>query len=238
MKQCFWCLLHFYLFKVLKKNVSILDGRGKHGKQRRTSSASIDHVKQFIESIPKRESHYSQKDNSGVSYLDSTWNISRLYLEYLNSNPESQHPLVKPSTFRKIFHYDFNIRFGYPRTDKCATCELILIQMRRLKRPRRPDQAEIDRLLAELNEHHSNAHKFYSAMKEAKESDDSVFAFCMDFGSNLPLPVTNVGEEYYKRQLWIHNLAFHNLKSGQAYMFVYSEHFAEKGIVKSKKCYK
>ena len=70
---------------------------------------------------------------------------------------------------------------------------------------------------------------FYSSVKASKESGEDVFAFCMDFGSNLALPVTNIGEEYYQRQLWIHNLAFHDLKSGQAVMFLYSEHFAEKG---------
>ena len=174
-----------------------------HKKHHRTHSEAIEDVNRFINSIPTRESHYSQNDKAGVRYLDPTLNCTRLYQQYEEEYRDSLHGLVRPSRFSKIFNFDFNLRFGYPRSDKCATCEMILLQKRRLRQLRTPYQTEIDRLEEERQKHLSEAEKFYSAMRAARQSDDNVFALCMDFCSNLPLPLTKVEEEYYKRQLWI-----------------------------------
>ena len=46
---------------------------------------------------------------------------------------------------------------------------------------------------------------------------------------NLPLPLTGVSQEYYKRQLWIHNLCIHECVNDNAMMFLYAEHYAGKG---------
>ena len=43
------------------------------------------------------------------------------------------------------------------------------------------------------------------------------------------LRVTNVGQEYYKRQLAVHNFGIHDTKTKKATMFVCSENFAHKG---------
>ena len=46
---------------------------------------------------------------------------------------------------------------------------------------------------------------------------------------NLPLPLTGVSQEYYKRQLWIHNLCIYDCVNDNAMMFLYAEHLAGKG---------
>ena len=51
----------------------------------------------------------------------------------------------------------------------------------------------------------------------------------MDYEKNLPLPLTGVGQEYYKRQLWIHNFCIHDNVNDRATMFLYAEHYAAKG---------
>ncbi len=43
------------------------------------------------------------------------------------------------------------------------------------------------------------------------------------------LPVSNVSIEYYRRQLSIHNFCVHNIKTGKALIFMFSENFALKG---------
>ena len=50
----------------------------------------------------------------------------------------------------------------------------------------------------------------------------------MDFEKNLPLPLTGIGQEYYKRQFWIHNLCIHDNVNSLAKMYLYAEHFAAK----------
>ncbi len=68
-------------------------------------------------------------------------------------------------------------------------------------------------------------------MREKKAlalSDSGHVALCFDFQKNLPLPLTNVGPEYYKRQLWVHNFNIHNMATEAATVFMYAEHFALK----------
>jgi hypothetical protein len=58
----------------------------------------------------------------------------------------------------------------------------------------------------------------------------------MDFEKNLPLPLTKVSCKYYLRQLWIHNFCIHDMKTGAADVFLYSENFAGKGPNESISC--
>ena len=60
-----------------------------------------------------------------------------------------------------------------------------------------------------------------------RDGDTAVLA--MDFEKNLPLPLTGVGQEYYKRQVWLHNLCIHNTVNEQATVYLYAEHYAGKG---------
>ena len=46
---------------------------------------------------------------------------------------------------------------------------------------------------------------------------------------NLPLPLTGIGQEYYKRQLWLHNFCIHDTVQEKATMYLYGEHYAAKG---------
>ena len=64
---------------------------------------------------------------------------------------------------------------------------------------------------------------------KSMESNCDTAVLAMNFQKNLPLPLTGVSQEYYKRQLWMHNLCIHDNVSGLATMFLYSEHFAGKG---------
>ena len=57
--------------------------------------------------------------------------------------------------------------------------------------------------------------------------DTAVIA--MDFQKNLPLSLTGVSQEYYKRQLWLHNFCIHDNMHNCATMYLYAEHYAAKG---------
>ncbi len=78
----------------------------------------------------------------------------------------------------------------------------------------------------------SNAGAFHELMNASKllhRKDGNILVICFDFEKNLPLPLTNLGQEYYKRQLWLHNFCVHDVGSGEATMFLYAEHYANKG---------
>ena len=39
-------------------------------------------------------------------------------------------PEVKEWLYRKIFNEEFNLSFGYPRSDTCETCDLLNVAIR------------------------------------------------------------------------------------------------------------
>ena len=59
------------------------------------------------------------------------------------------------------------------------------------------------------------------------DGDKAILA--MDYQKNLPLPLTGISQEYYKRQLWIHNFCIHDNVTNDATTFLYAEHYAKKG---------
>lgn len=67
-------------------------------------------------------------------------------------------------------------------------------------------------------------------MDEAvKDTDKSKAVVCVDYEKIFGCPRRNTNPEYYKRQLTIQNFGVHNLKTGQATLFPYPEHYAKKG---------
>lgn len=120
------------------------DQRGKHDNHPAVSKSTYDLVKAHIRSVPSRQSHYSRADNSGRTYVSPELSISRLYRDFLQKHDpdyvvmeqENQRrkrvhqpaltlraPSVSEHYYHDIFVTDFNIHFGYPRSDSCATCD-------------------------------------------------------------------------------------------------------------------
>ena len=65
--------------------------------------------------------------------------------------------------------------------------------------------------------------------KGSAEGLPETMVIAMDFQKNLPLPKTGISQEYYKRQLWLHNFCIHDNVNHRAKMFLYAEHYAGKG---------
>ena len=141
---------------------------------------------------------------------------------------ESQNQ-AKLWIFAKIFNFEFNIAFGYPRSDICETCEQNAVQQKEATQEN--DQVRVNQLQTAHNHHLRQAENFYTAMSNETISalDDDVACLCFDFEKNLPLPVTNVTKEFFSRQLWIHNFGVHNLRGGESAMYIYSESYCQKG---------
>ena len=83
--------------------------------------------------------------------------------------------------------------------------------------------------------HLRKADVFNLQLKEATKSplarviDNDTAVIAMDFQKNLPLPLTGVSQEFYKRQLWLYNFCFHNCIHKNATMYLYAEHYPGKG---------
>ena len=84
----------------------------------------LDDVLDFINDLPARDSHYSQKTVSNIKYLTSDLNISKIHNNFLILFPE--YETVVSYQFFKNYFKKSNIRFGFPRTDVCTQCELLI----------------------------------------------------------------------------------------------------------------
>ncbi|XP_049774947.1 uncharacterized protein LOC126162462 [Schistocerca cancellata] len=69
------------------------DGRGKHGNYpHKFQDEAVQSVREFLNTIPKYNSHYSRQQNPNKVYLDCDLTISSCLLKYLEiTNPQTKH---------------------------------------------------------------------------------------------------------------------------------------------------
>lgn len=212
--------------KVQNDRQDLQDGRGRH--HRRSNALSpyvLRQIRWHIASFPARESHYSRKKNAWKKYLDSSLNVRtmhRLFIERYRSMR-----CVTYEKYLQVFNTKFNISFGYPRSDICDTCEHLVAQIRAVDG--KSDAKGKKKLEVSHKLHVSKADSFYSQQADAIKTEDDCCVIAIDFQKNLPLPLTGIGPEYFKRQLWVHNFCVTDMKTRKSTMHLYSEHFAGKG---------
>jgi hypothetical protein len=219
--------------KVLNFSEDAQDGRGQHGHPIRIPVDVIDAVHRFLQSLPAIESHYTRRDNFQRKFLHPDLNILILYRRYSELYPNLA---VSPSKFRQIFNEDFNFSFGLPRKDICNLCTQYTCEIANFKS--KENITDADRVQKVKDKHVEQADSFYDEMVKTKKRfvdrsnsklPPDTLAICFDFQKNFPLPKTNVQIEYYKRQLWFHNFGVHDLATGKATMYVFTENVGSKG---------
>ena len=133
--------------------------------------------------------------------------------------------------------YELNIGFGYPRSDICNLCEKQEVDLKKAQIA--GDKKLQKKLKQEIKLHHRKANVFtvqnQEATVNAKLCNDCAVT-AMDYQKHMPLPLIGVSQEYYKRQLWIHNFCIHDTVQDQATMFVYAENYTGKGANKVVSC--
>ena len=158
-----------------------LDKRGKHSNRQRIGEDVCELIRGHIRSFPTRGSHYSREDNSGRTYLSPELSIARLHRDFLEKHdPEylrleeenrqrkiSHQPLQKlrkpiasEHFYHDIFVREFNIHFGYPRTDTCGTCDSLKLNIEAST-----DVSEKNRLEQELESHQTFAKSGYETFR-------------------------------------------------------------------------
>lgn len=242
-----FCSLHGISFSrvdrlqvcVKSNNPSPRDSRGKHiNRPNIISETIINQINEHIKSFPKRQSHYSRESNRNVTYLSPELNLKIMHSLYLEKyetdiykklqDGEKVNPTVKYDFFTRHFADNFNISFGFPRTDTCQTCDNL----------KNVIDAEIDmeqkiKLQTEKDLHVAKAELFYKDLKkydtDAKILINNIEILCFDFQQNLPLPHVPAGDVFYKRQLWVYNFCVYSGRTGKSYFYMYDEVTAKKG---------
>lgn len=217
------------LTRVLKNksvgDVPPVDKRGKHIPSNKTPDTKIDEVKNFINSFPKYDSHYTRHKSETRKYLPPHLNLSIMYAEYKN---KFQVPVSK-YMFEKIFNENFNLSFHAPVTDSCKRCDSFKVKIDAC------DNSEISKKNELTIAKELHLRKAESAltnlkldMQNAKENSD-ITVIIFDLMKTLPTPVISTGICYYKRQLWTYCLGIHNAGTDDMFMYVWDESTASRG---------
>ena len=107
------------------------DKRGlKQGRWNKIPEEDIDFVKNFINSLPKYESHYRRERNNGAQYLKMTVHqIYEIYVTEFKKIYGSEKKYVSLASLKRIFDMNFNLRCKPLKKNTCKKCDLIALEI-------------------------------------------------------------------------------------------------------------
>ena len=215
-----------------KFNVPLEDRRGKHDNHAKISDNVRFEIRNFIRNLEARESHYSRERNEDKKFLPANTTQMSLYRSFLEQNPmfdptNNDDDNVKYSLFCKIFNFEFNISFGFPRSDLCDTCELQNVRMNTARREN--NQQAINEIEIQREQHWQEAEMFYELVRQSNQLENNYLALCADYEKNFVFPITGINKEYFMPHLNFYNFGIQNLHNNKATMIMYAQHYAKKG---------
>lgn len=166
-------------------------------------------VYQFLQSLPKMESHYCRASSTKL-YLEPLWRSNAALYNFFKREYCGERNLEPPSiaTFMKIFE-ELNLSLYMPKKDLCDVCEAYNTK--------------------NLSEDKYNLHQTlklearHEKEKDKSTSDVTVKVYAMDLQSVLLSPKSTVSAMYYKTKLVVHNFTIYNLKSKEGFCFLWNE---------------
>ena len=214
------------------------DARGTHRNHRTVPDEVKEKVREHIQSFPRRQSHYSRGDNQKREYLPEGLSIAQMHRLYLSKyEPTADESyVVKEWLYRKIFNEDFNLGFGYPRSDTCQLCDEL--QMASASTTCETQRNELSLKLAEHQLKASQAYQLLRNDTDLSKSDPDLHVITFDLQQNLPVPTLTHSAMFYLRQLWVYNFGIHMCNSGSAVMCVWNECVAGRGSCEIVSCFR
>lgn len=154
-----------------------------------------------------------------------------MYELFRAAHPEAN---VKLHLYRDIFNAEFNLRFGLPRSDTCATCDRFFIKLIDCKTE---DERKIIETESKL--HHFKTDAAYKALERDKldaQVNSNDLVLCVDLEQVLFCPNLTHNNVFCQRQLSCYNLAIHNMGKNEAYMFFWNETVGKRGSAEIATC--
>ena len=149
-------------------------------------------VMQHVSSFMCKASHYARRGAPGRKYLPSDLSVTKMHQLF----QEQGHRDTSYSLYYTVFCSSFNLGFGHPAKDCCATCMSAKLRMKDPNLTEDEKKAEIVSLMV----HRRRARSFYSQLNAVGGS----VTICFDMMQNLPLPKSPIGQTYYSRQLYMY----------------------------------
>ena len=222
--------------KLKAGDLLVQDNRGRHQNRHTVPDYIKEQIREHIRSFPRRQSHYSRDDNRRREYLPEGLSIAQMHRLYLSTyEPIVDHPhSAKEWLYCKIFNEEFNLGFGYPRSDTCQMCDELTISI--VNTSSEEQRSEISMKLAEHQLRASQAYQLLRNDTDLSKSDPDLHVITFDLQQNLPVPTLTHSSMFYLRQLWVYNFGIHVCNSGSAVMCVWNECVAGRGSCEVVSC--
>ena len=139
---------------------------------------------------------------------------------------DNDKPLVSYEYYIQYFNENFNISFGYLRTDTCSMCEQLEVQLDAAS-----DAIKVS-VRQQKEDHLRKAETFYSSFRtdtRLAKGNMHIATLTFDFQQNLPLPSIPVGEVFYMHQLWLYVFGIHDCGKNDASMYCWPETISRRG---------
>lgn len=218
----------FNALKTFKSNSSAIEKRGKGTSSNKTSDIKQQSVREFIDRIPKYESHYG-RSQSQRKYLHHSLDLATLYREYKGDRDPKSGECVSEYIFRRTFNTEYNLGFKRRHTDTCRTCdEIFTILNNNLV------SEECKKEFEQKDEFHKKQvedtrSEFNIDVDNAMKSDGKIVVLTFDLQKTLETPSLTTSVAFYSRQLWTYNLCIYDEVEKRAYMYIWSEDIASRG---------
>lgn len=184
------------LSKVSERGIIAGDRRGKHENHKKIDEEMLNSVLDYINSIPRIESHYVRKETSR-EFIDGGLTIAEMHRNYCEKRSAAKQIPVTYDYYSKIFNTKFNIGFFVPKKDQCDLCESY-------KNSSENEKKEIERKYFQHLEEKNLSREEKGRDKKKGEAGEISLAI-YDLQAVLPVPVGYTSAFFYKSRLNCYN---------------------------------
>ncbi|EZA54507.1 hypothetical protein X777_05486 [Ooceraea biroi] len=139
------------------------------------------------------------------------------------------------SGYTEKFNTEFNLNFHSPRKDTCQKCDLLKVKIEASS-----NEEEKLHFRQQHDLHLKSAEQARKCLKDdqkkAVENPEEYYAFSFDLQKALPYLKLSVSIAYYKRNMYVYNLGFHNFHNKDVSMYVWDETLASRGSQEIASC--
>ncbi|CAG9760237.1 unnamed protein product [Ceutorhynchus assimilis] len=200
--------------------------RGKHGKHTRVDEEIKDDVRNHIDSIPRKESHYSREGTSR-EFIDGGKSLADIHRDYVAISKAKERHYANYLMFSRIFNTEYNISFFIPKKDQCEDCIAYF------------NASEEDKVtLKEKYDTHLREKELSRQGKQndKKNNDDNTIIAVYDLQAVLQCPRGDVSSFYYTSKLNVFNFSIYEMKTNTGRCFVWDDSEANRGVCEIGTC--
>ncbi|CAG9816980.1 unnamed protein product [Phaedon cochleariae] len=210
-----------------KSESGVIEGelRGKHGNQPTIDPQVRRSVIDFINSIPRIESHYLRAQTTR-EFICSDKSLADLYRDYKILRENNGLPYATTSTFNRIFNTDFNISFFIPKKDQCDLCESY----------KNADETGKEKLYQNYEQHLKEKTLARIEKDNDKNRTDGTIVAVYDLQAVMQVPKGQVSLFFYKSRINCLNFTVSDLEVKNVVCYFWDETEGARGAVEIGSC--